>query len=598
VKAQACRTIRANDQRLKLLIGCGNWDGPETGAAEGKIGRQGARICLQFSANSQDVHMLRSIPPRLVDEAAGLHDDGVMTAVAATYKQFAVPEGMNCCDVPQEMLHPHFRSIKGRLALQTFKGGMGMRAWRQYQNPAFVGMVSLAMMSAQQEIGNLTHCAFPAVAAVIGAAARVERGHALSADWAECAAMEMVTDLGKAWEHSRAQTKEEFPAGSRHRNQERSEWGGYWIEETNGGRIESILRMPPQAQRHLSKAQKRIAVKQVRVQMKREAYEKKMGATRRLADFDEYEAADGSGAYYDAVPWMEEGEMNVPDVEELYNYVLMYGGELPTALIPTGLGAELPEPRTEEAKLTRVVMIRRHLDHIVESNLAAVSKVRTKTHDKVQNISVAMLKNVGAEGTVLEPRAWDMGKHEKHHRPDINTILPCGKKVLDVKLVWARCTKQHLAAEASKKETEAVEATCHKEYSEGMERVNARQREIGGQEEEMICMAFAARTGGWGADAKGLWEKLVVMAKDKGEEADLYGWHAMNWQRHWQQRIGVAIARGRAQMVMAVMATIAHPTKAEEEEERHAETQESCPFTSGGPPARRVKRPKKTDKEQ
>ena len=171
--------------------------------------------------------------------------------------------------------------------------------------------------------------------------------------------------------------------------------------------------------------------------------------------------------------------MNVPDVEELYNYVLMYGGELPTALIPTGLGAELPVPCTEEAKLTRVVMIRRHLDHIVESNLAAVSKVRTKTHNKVQNISVAMLKNVGAEGTVLEPRAWDMGKHEKHHRPDINTTLPCGKKVLDVKLVWARCTKQHLAAEASKKETEAVEAICHKEYSEGMERVNARQREIG-----------------------------------------------------------------------------------------------------------------------
>ncbi len=140
-----------------------------------------------------------------------------------------------------------------------------MRAWRQYQNPAFVGMVSLAMMSAQQEIGNLTHCAFPAVAAVIWAAARVERGHALSADWAECAAMEMVTDLGKAWEHSRAQTKEEFPAGSRHRNQERSEWGGYWVEETNGGRIGSILRMPPQAQRHRSKPQKRTAVQQLLV---------------------------------------------------------------------------------------------------------------------------------------------------------------------------------------------------------------------------------------------------------------------------------------------------------------------------------------------
>ena len=111
-----------------------------------------------------------------------------------------------------------------------------------------------------------------------------------------------------------------------------------------------------------------------------------------------------------------------------------------------------------------------------------------------------------------------------------------------------------------------------------MERVNARQREIGGQEDEMICLAFAARTGGWGADAKGLWEKLVVMAKDKGEEADLYGWHAMNWQRHWQQRIGVAIARGRAQMVMAVMATIAHPTKAEAEEVRDTHTVDAGPL--------------------
>ena len=89
----------------------------------------------------------------------------------------------------------------------------------------------------------------------------------------------------------------------------------------------------------------------------------------------------------------------------------MYGGELPTALIPTGLDNALPVPRTEEAKLTRVMMVRRHLDHIVESNLAAVSKVRTKTHNKVQNISMAMLKNVGAEGTVLEPRAWDMKKN-------------------------------------------------------------------------------------------------------------------------------------------------------------------------------------------
>jgi hypothetical protein len=50
---------------------------------------------------------------------------------------------------------------------------------------------------------------------------------------------------------------------------------------------------------------------------------------------------------------------------------------------------------------------------------------------------------------------------------------------------------------------------------------------------------------------------------------------------------------------MAVLATATHQTKAEEEAERDAETQESCPFTSGGPPAKRLRRPvKKTDRER
>jgi hypothetical protein len=62
-------------------------------------------------------------------------------------------------------------------------------------------------------------------------------------------------------------------------------------------------------------------------------------------------------------------------------------------------------------------------------------------------------------------------------------------------MVWVRCPAQHKPAEASRKETEAAEVKCNDGYSEGMERVNARRREIGGQEEEMICLGICGADG-------------------------------------------------------------------------------------------------------
>ena len=42
-------------------------------------------------------------------------------------------------------------------------------------------------------------------------------------------------------------------------------------------------------------------------------------------------------------------------------------------------------------------------------------------------------------------------------------------------------------------------------------------------------------------------------AKGMSESADLWGWAAMSWEKHWQQRIGVTLARGRAAVLLAAM---------------------------------------------
>jgi len=46
---------------------------------------------------------------------------------------------------------------------------------------------------------------------------------------------------------------------------------------------------------------------------------------------------------------------------------------------------------------------------------------------------------------------------------------------------------------------------------------------------------------------------MCEAAKGMSESADLWGWSAMSWAKHWQQRIGVTLARGRAAVLLAAL---------------------------------------------
>ena len=44
-----------------------------------------------------------------------------------------------------------------------------------------------------------------------------------------------------------------------------------------------------------------------------------------------------------------------------------------------------------------------------------------------------------------------------------------------------------------------------------------------------------------------------VPSPPRYSEADLYGWAAVTWRKHWEQRVGVVLARGRAGVLLAAL---------------------------------------------
>ena len=71
----------------------------------------------------------------------------------------------------------------------------------------------------------------------------------------------------------------------------------------------------------------------------------------------------------------------------------------------------------------------------------------------------------------------------------------------------------------------------------------------------------------------------MTMAKAKGIGADLSGWNAMTWARHWKQRVGVELTRGRERLIRAHMRTVESG-----EADDQGTTQEFDPAVGAGPP--------------
>ena len=62
--------------------------------------------------------------------------------------------------------------------------------------------------------------------------------------------------------------------------------------------------------------------------------------------------------------------------------------------------------------------------------------------------------------------------------------------------------------------------------------------------------------GAWGEGTTAFFEMVKKIARANTRSAELYSWQAMSYMRHWQQRVGVEIARGRAAVIEAGAAPV------------------------------------------
>ena len=64
-----------------------------------------------------------------------------------------------------------------------------------------------------------------------------------------------------------------------------------------------------------------------------------------------------------------------------------------------------------------------------------------------------------------------------------------------------------------------------------------------------LCGYVLAKNGAWGPQAQRIFKDLCAMLSVRTMSADLYGWSAMTFEKHWLQRIGVTQARARAALL-------------------------------------------------
>ena len=68
------------------------------------------------------------------------------------------------------------------------------------------------------------------------------------------------------------------------------------------------------------------------------------------------------------------------------------------------------------------------------------------------------------------------------------------------------------------------------------------------QPDDFAPLGFA-KNGAWGPQAQRIFKDLCAMLSVRTMSADLYGWSAMTFEKHWLQRIGVTQARARAALL-------------------------------------------------
>ena len=157
----------------------------------------------------------------------------------------------------------------------------------------------------------------------------------------------------------------------------------------------------------------------------------------------------------------------------------------------------------------------------------------------------ALAKNAGAIAVALEPRGWDEGgAYDKHKRPDIEWINAATRRftITDVTIDWTMTVGSGMehAEGAEKRKVDAYKTAMQRNHESA-----ARARR---QPDDFAPLGFA-KNGAWGPQAQRIFKDLCAMLSVRTMSADLYGWSAMTFEKHWLQRIGVTQARARAALL-------------------------------------------------
>ena len=166
-----------------------------------------------------------------------------------------------------------------------------------------------------------------------------------------------------------------------------------------------------------------------------------------------------------------------------------------------------------------------------------------------------MMKTAGADNVRLEPRDYDAAvKTKDHHRPDVVywDQVEGTEFYHDLKIAWRLGTKVAPPQDAGINAAREVEASCKNSYKGCEAREEARAKRFGTKATRFDPITIAIG-GAHGPKMGELLRRMQKLSKRKAASAELYGWNAMKWYKHWMIRISVKLANGIAGKLLAAL---------------------------------------------
>ena len=188
---------------------------------------------------------------------------------------------------------------------------------------------------------------------------------------------------------------------------------------------------------------------------------------------------------------------------------------------------------------------------------------------------VALLKNAGFVGVQLEYREWDVEGYTylpgecqvgDRRRPDIACRDPRdgSRWIFDVTICWREERERADGSREPGAGAHVKEMAKCRAYKAGVRRVLTEEQErreklgtAGTIDDEGIpkisfCPLGFEANGAWGPQAQEMLREVAECARGQ-RSVELWGWAAATYTKHWRQRIGCILGRGRAEVIAAAV---------------------------------------------